>query len=106
MNIAFTIEDVQKLFETLHAPAETISDLAQSFAAQWIATHTKLEVTPATVGDAVRAELHLGRYGVQCKRAYVSEFAVVKTYRLLGDENYNNMPSINTTSPTVGGIES
>ncbi|MCI0349068.1 MAG: SPFH domain-containing protein [Acidobacteriales bacterium] len=103
MNIAFIVRDIQKLYETLHAPAETISDLAQSLAAQWIATHSKLDATPAAVSKAVDADLHLGRYGLECKRVYVSEFAVVRTYRLMGDDNYGQMPSINTSRPVENG---
>jgi SPFH domain / Band 7 family len=100
MNVAFQIRDPVKLHMTLHAPAETIGDLAMSLASQWVSERVYADVSPAELGDAVAGQLHLEAYGLEAVRVYVSEFAAVRTYRLLGDNN-GSFPYISTSTPVV-----
>lgn len=82
-SIGYSIADIRLLYETLHHAEDTISNLAQAAIAEHISDRKLADCSLRSV-STVRIE-NLGQYGIASVEIYVTEFAVVRAYRLLGD---------------------
>lgn len=87
MSIGYSIEDIVKLFNTVHQPVETISNIALGESARMIAT-SDLVVTDE-IATVVGDKLKKSDYGLCFKYVMVTTFAKVRTYRLIGDQNWS-----------------
>ena len=95
--VRYRIADLWKLYETLHAPEDTLLDLTMAAIAEFVATHDSGDVTPRTVEDAIAASLDFTSYGLADGAANITDFAFVKTYRLIqSDRRYSRTDSLNT----------
>jgi hypothetical protein len=84
--IGYSIEDLKKLYETLHDADDTIDASVSALVAQFVSGHDKSECTPEAIEQFVSQELDLAQYGLGSQEFYVTNFSVAKTYRLVTGE--------------------
>lgn len=88
MCVGYTISDVVKLYETLQEPGNTIANIAQGEAAQVISTRKGSELSPSGIERIVTDKLNESDFGIRFDYCKITTFAMVKTYRLIGDKHY------------------
>ncbi len=85
--VGYAIEDIERLYRSLHHAEDTIQSLARARIARFIAAHQAAQCRSQEMETSITADLtqELAGYGLADVRVYVTEFAIVRTYRLLGD---------------------
>ena len=102
--VAYSIRDIELLYRTLHHAEDTLQSLARGFLAQFFTGHKLAECAPELVSKMVGAALakDFESYGLADVSLYLTDFAVVKTFRLIGDNGpYANGLMLETSTPTT-----
>lgn len=82
--LLLAIEDLEKLYETLHSAEDTLRMRAVKHIPEFISTRRREEITPEKLAAYVNARLAFERYGVGGAEYVVTEFVDVPyTIRLL-----------------------
>lgn len=102
--VAYSIRDIERLYRTLHHAEDSLQSIARGMLAQFITSHRILECAPEeitrTVGLALARDFE--PYGLGDVSLYLTDYAVVKTYRLVGDNGpYGNGLALDTSTPTT-----
>lgn len=84
--LGYAIADVGALYNTVHQAEDTIQTEAQAAVARYVHAHDLAECSPITLEHVVTEALDLGRYGISGVEFSVTDFAVVKTFRLIQGE--------------------
>jgi len=84
--LGYEISDLRRLYETIHDAADTIESEASTVIADFIGLHDLAQCSPEAIEEAVRARLHLERYGLNSTEFYITNFAVVRTLRVITGE--------------------
>ena len=99
-SVGYAIGNIETLYRTLHHAEDTIGNLVRSSIAHYIATHELRDCWPAKIEAAMLAQLDLGQYGLVDVAVFVTEFAVVRTFRLIGDAGgYMYGGALSTSTP-------
>lgn len=85
-SVGYVIEDLQKLYLTLYHPESTLTNIAMGEVAEFLYTHNKTEITPKDIENKVLEKLKADDYGLKFEYYKITNFAVVKTYRLIQDQ--------------------
>lgn len=88
--IAYSIDDIEKLYQTLYHPELTIQNIAMAEIASFAFRTELSELTPEKISTQVIAQLKGETYGLKISSCQISNFAVVRTYRLIQDQNWYN----------------
>lgn len=84
--LGYAIDDVEAVYRGLHHAEDTLVQLSRQRIAQYVATHPLATCMPADLERlAGQLNLELELYGFVAPELRVTDFAVVKTYRLIGD---------------------
>lgn len=86
--IGYTIKDIQKLYETLFHPETTISNITMSEVADFAFLNNIGDITPKSIEKAVLDKLNADDYGLEFKYFRITNFAVVRSYRLIQDQSW------------------
>lgn len=81
--LQYRVADVEPLYNTLHMAEETISQTVMSLVADYIAVNTGDKCDPDSVQIHVNNSLDLGRYGLTEVRFLLTDYARVRTYRII-----------------------
>lgn len=81
--LGYEIHDIGKLYDTLHDAQDTLEAECLGSVAQFVASRKIVEVQPALVQAHVMEVLDLERYGLGGVEFFITNFAVVRTYRLI-----------------------
>ena len=100
-SIGYRIDDVEKLYNTLHHAEETIRQLAMSEIAHFIQSRSLSECCPKTIEDDVSKTLCLDEFGISSDGIRLTDFAVVKTFRIINEQRYPIGDMLNTTQRDV-----
>ena len=84
-SIGYSISDVLKLFNTISHPDTTIGNIVLACIAQHVATHEISECSPVDIERVVQAKLGELEYGIRFEQVRITSYAIVSTYRLIGD---------------------
>ncbi len=82
-NVQFQIDDLEVLYRTIHNPSSVIIDFAASHIAHFIATHTTEDCTPQAICQYATQQLELSKYGLKEGQVNLTDFALVRTFRLI-----------------------
>lgn len=82
-SLGYTITDISLLYKTLHHPEDTLANLCRSSISSYVAEHHLDYCTPSEIENSI--VLDFSKYGLSCTKLYINEFAVTRTYRLIGD---------------------
>ncbi|MCK5605663.1 SPFH domain-containing protein [Candidatus Pacearchaeota archaeon] len=85
--IRFRIDNYLTVFETLHHAEDTIIDLAMSEIAEQVRAQMHNSLTPSTVEEAVEKSLNADQYGLTGLGISITDFAFVKTFRIISGDN-------------------
>ena len=98
--LGYSIVNIELLLQTLHHPEATLKGEAMRIISRYIHTHNLEECKPANLEDFVQKALNLEKYGIGNTELSITDFAVVKTYRLLTSEGSRYLPgdSLSTTA--------
>lgn len=86
--VGFTIQDIIKLYDSLDHPDLTIMNIAMGEISDVVAKGDKAELTPSSIQTKVEERLNATEYGLKFEYIRITNYAIVKTYRLIGDHNY------------------
>jgi regulator of protease activity HflC (stomatin/prohibitin superfamily) len=98
--VGYAIRDVERLYMTLHDAEDTIVNMAARAIADAVASAQPHEMSAAGVGAQATLRLELEQYGLADADIRVTDFALVRAYRLISDLRWqaNDKPLETTTS--------
>lgn len=85
-SLSYKITDIEKLYRTLHQAESTIMQSVQGIVSDFVVRNDLAQCTPRKVAENVTERLNLDRYGLGETEFFLTDFAIVRTYRLLQDE--------------------
>lgn len=97
--IGYEIVDVERLYNTLHDAVDTIEAMVVSLVSQFVAAHSVAETTPEAIEQFVNERIDFARYGLGNTEFFISNFAAVRTIRLITGEikQWSSADRITTT---------
>jgi len=81
--VGFSIGDLEKLYDTLEAPNDTLENEVAGIISRFIGTRNLLDCKADELEKYVRENLHLEKYGLTGQEFYTTSFATSKTYRFI-----------------------
>lgn len=101
-NLQYSILDVAKLYNTLHEPTETIRTMFQSAIADFVTSLRSDQCSPEKVVNGALVNLNVEQYGLSDVKITITDFAFLKTYRLVQDSRWSfNNRGIDTSQPAI-----
>jgi regulator of protease activity HflC (stomatin/prohibitin superfamily) len=101
-SVGYAIGSIQRLYDTLHHPEDAVQNLAKGLISSYVSSHTAAECTAKAVASGLFAPLSdaLSEFGIIDARMYISDLAIVRTYRLIGDNAWGMYGGpLNTDQP-------
>jgi regulator of protease activity HflC (stomatin/prohibitin superfamily) len=86
--LAFSVADIQKLYQTLHHAEGTLLNLAAAAIADQVSRRSLVECEPMELAAAVTGLLHLESYGLQDGAVRITDFAAIRAHRLIVDKRW------------------
>jgi len=83
--LVYQIEDIEKLYKTLFHPEATIVNMAMSEVSDFVFKNDLINVNPKNIENFVMSKLQAKDYGLKFEQLRITNFAVVKTFRLIQD---------------------
>lgn len=87
-SFGYSILDIRKLYETLYHPEKTLQNIAMSEVANFIWNNDLNEITPESLEKSVLNKLKIEDYGIGFEYFKITNFAVVRTFRLIQDQSW------------------
>ena len=105
--LAYAIGDIGKLYDTVHHAEDTLETEAQASVAKFIRAHTLDLCDPGEVEKHVTEDIDLSRYGIVDVEFSITDFAVVRTFRLITGEpkNWSRESSPNLSTNLEDGVK-
>jgi hypothetical protein len=86
--IGYAVGNIEQLYATLHHAEDTITNLAMTAVAECAATRRAEELTPELLAQLATQALSLTAYGLVDVSIRVTDFAFIRTYRLVSDTRW------------------
>lgn len=83
--LSYVISDIVKLYQTLHQAEATIMQHVQGLISEFVVNQNFDECSPQRITEEVDRGLDLGQFGLAQTKFFLTDFAAVRTYRLLND---------------------
>ncbi len=102
--LKYKVADVTPLYMNLHTAEETLLQVCQAIVTKYIANHDEEDCHPDKLMDHVNRVLDFEQYGLAEVSYAVTDYANVKTYRLINEgfqSKWNNF-SLQTDAPYEG----
>lgn len=87
-SMGYSIEDIEKLYQTLYKPEMTLQNIAMGAIADVLNATDSTEITPELLEKAVFSKLKADDYGLKYEYFKITNFAIVQTYRLIQDQSW------------------
>lgn len=87
--LGYSIRDIKRLYDTLYHPETSLINIATGEIADLIFGNECKDIRPEEVEKAVLAKLNETDYGIEFNYFKITNFAVVKTFRLLQENSYS-----------------
>lgn len=88
--IGYIISDIEKLYKTLYHPETTISNITMSEVSDFIFTKAIDDITPGSIEEKVLEKLNADDFGITFEYFRITNFAIVRTFRLIQDQSWNH----------------
>lgn len=95
--LGYQIADIERLYQTLHHAEATLRNLTLSAVAEAVHALPSSECTPHAIEDRVVRALDFERFGVADARISVTDFAFVRTFRLIQDTHWGSAGDVLNT---------
>lgn len=89
-SIGYLINDIEKLYKTLYSPESTLSNIVKNIVAQEVYSLEAKDINLKNIEDKVLKELQSLDYGLDLSYFKISNFAIVRTFRLIQDQSWNH----------------
>lgn len=100
INLGYQVEDIERLYQTLHHAEGTLRNMAMSAVAEAVHRMAAEACTPASVEKEATAALDLAPYGIGATVVRITDFAFVRTYRLIQDQKWGTHgDELDTSNP-------
>lgn len=86
--VGYVITDIEKLYQTLFHPETTIANITMSEVADFIFKNNLESINPSSIEEAVISKLNQDDFGLEFKYFKITNFAVVRTFRLIQDQSW------------------
>lgn len=96
MALQYQIEDVEKVFRSVHHPEQTLMFWAQGIAAEHIRAAGGDAVTPDAIRDAIESTIDVAAMGLGEFRVFITDLALVRTFRLIQDGRWSSDQSVDS----------
>ena len=92
LNCAFgySIDNVEKLYNTLFHPESTLKNMVNSEIASFVFSKNLEDIKPSELESFVLEKLRIMEYGLDFQYFKINNFAVVRTYRLIQDRSWTH----------------
>jgi len=96
--IVYAIGDVERLYNSLHHPEDTIIALVQSGISKFVVSHELKECNPGSIERYLSSDIDFTSMGLTGVNFCITNFAIVDTYRLIMDtaREWRDGPSLQT----------
>lgn len=85
--VGFVIRDLDRLYDTLQHPNDSVSSLAMGAVAEYVASHDLDHCKPDEIAAACRPLVRLRKYGLSVPKFSITSYARVRTLRLIMDKH-------------------
>lgn len=86
--IGYSISDIEKLYNTITHPETSIRNMAMSEIAAFLFTVDAKDIDTSKMETIVLRKLQSQDYGIKFEYFKVTNFAVIRAYRLIQDQNW------------------
>jgi hypothetical protein len=86
--IGYTVEDIEKLYQTLYHPEQTIINIAMSESTKYLSTQNLKNISFDEIEKNIISKINSEKYGLNISYYKLTNFAAVRTYRLIQDGNW------------------
>ena len=86
--IGYVISDIDTLYKTLYHPEITISNITMSEVSDFVFKNRVEEISPSLIEAAVLDKLNADNFGITFEYFRITNFAVVRTFRLIQDQSW------------------
>jgi len=83
--VGYSITSIETLYNTLYHPESTIQNMAMSEISEFIYKNDLEDIKPLVIEKAVLEKLNAENYGIKFEYFKITNFAVVRTYRIIQD---------------------
>ena len=90
ISVGYVIDDILKLYQTLHHAEDTVKNIVRNSVACYITTHNNEDITLEKMMKDINATIDFSKYGLGSVAVFISDLVTVKAYRLIGDYMYGN----------------
>ena len=87
-SLGYTIRDIEKLYNTLYKPEMTLQNISMSAIAEVLQENNAEDISPDLLEKEVLKKLNAVDYGMDYQYFKITNFAVVRTYRLIQDHSW------------------
>lgn len=87
-SLGYSIESIKQLYKKLFHPESTLQNMSMAYLSEHIYKSDLKEISPAMIEELILNELRKGDYGLQYEYFKITNFAVVKTFRLIQDQSW------------------
>lgn len=87
-SIGYSIKNIEKLYQSLYKPEMTLQNIAMSTIAEVLSKEESDNVTPDFLENRVIEQLKNEDYGLEFEYFKITNFAIVRTYRLIQDQSW------------------
>ena len=89
--VGYAITDIKTLYQTLFHPETTITNVVMNEISKFVINNTIKDAPPEKIENSVLGELKNGYdYGIEFQYFKITNFAVIRTYRLIQDQSWVN----------------
>jgi len=84
--VGYSIDDIQKVFNTIHQPEATICNLVSGEASDYVSQNNTC--SPKIIQEQILKNIIPLDYGIKFEYIKVTGYAIVKTFRLIQDHHW------------------
>lgn len=86
--VGYSINDIRKLYDTLHDADATLVNMTASAIAREVAGRRLEDCSPATIAELASNHLRFEKYGLSAGVVQITDWAVIRAYRLISDQRW------------------
>lgn len=88
-SLGYSVKSIKKLYETLYHPETTIGNIAMSTLSDYVFNNNISDISPLKIESIIIEKLLKEDYGLIFEYFKITNFAVVKTFRLIQDQSWS-----------------
>jgi hypothetical protein len=89
--VAYEILDLGVLYNTLHEGERAIDNMARGAIAKFVAENEAIACAPSAIEERCAALLDLGEFGLRVRSVQITDYAFVRTYRVIKQDVWSTV---------------